>query len=168
MAQTVATVRGSGSSASNGGNATLFTQSGGNATRVILNQFNFSTPDGGAVYTASIKLNHSPTNGGNNAVGWWVASSSGNYMSSGQLCPNPNGTGPTECTTFNPGYVMFPVNAAFVNGGISYYTNSYNTYSYAPQNFWIGPGDSVTFSWSWASGTNGINYYYHFTTITES
>jgi hypothetical protein len=151
MAQTVATVRGSVS----GSSPTLFTQSGGNATRVILNQVFF------VIYSYSslnIKLRHVPTNGGTSTIGWWFS----NSANSGQLCPNPNGTGPLEYALNSTYNLMMPVNGAWVDDSIAASTNGSVT-SYAPQNFWIGPGDSIRLD-----TTGNTTCYYHFTTITES
>lgn len=189
MTQTIATVRGTGSGAGSGA-ATLFTQSDGNATRVIFNQF--------AAYSAtsnrgslSFTMNHVVSNGSTNTIGWF-RSSGDPGSTSFQLCPNPNGTSPTQTAPYGSG------GSTWINGGIigaagNYpgsstgggilvqvpltSTNNWAT-SYAPQNFWIGPGDSVVIRWAyggWYNPSSGdtvtptnIVYAYHFTTITES
>jgi hypothetical protein len=188
MPQTIATVRGTGSG-SNTGSATLFTQSGGNATRVIFNQFAAYSSNANAHSDLNFTMNHVVSNGSSNIIGWYKGL--GNGSSSFQLFPNPNSTGPGQTVPY-----INSVNSAFssnVNGGISgtggnYPGNShtvgielpvngssYRVCSYAPQNFWIGPNDSVVIRWVYGSYWNGdsyispnINYAYHFTTITET
>jgi hypothetical protein len=184
MAQTIATQRGTGSG-SQSGSATLFTQSGGNATRVIFNQF---AAYGDYPYRSFVKftMNHVVSNGSTNILGWYQAQ--GNDGTSFQLCPNPNGNNPV-------GMIGSDAAAMSQNGGLiggsnyAYPGNSYAVYlkspyvyagissvsSYAPQNFWIGAGDSVVINWAYGSYYSGGNafspniiYAYHFTTITES
>jgi hypothetical protein len=186
MAQTVALQRGTGTVGVNG-SATLFTQSGGISTRVILNQLAFYA--GGTWASPSMTLVHVVSNGSTNLIGWWRAPSG----SSGQLCPNPNGSGPTQSTmswnsasatalsaSANGGYLTgnsttYP-GSSFQPSIPALYTNYYsmNYGSYAPQNFWIGPSDSLLFrAYDYTldrdgGGGNGATYAYHFTTITES
>ena len=181
MAQTVATQRGTGSSASYLGSATLFTQSGGNATRVIFNQF-AATTSAGSVSYVYFTLNHIVSNGSSNVIGWYQ-SSSGSTFNSLQLCPNPNASNPTSTaqfsgtTSYSNNGILYGTSAAgaypgdYVVLGFNYSnTTNGNITSYAPQNFWIGSGDSVLIRWYWFQGGNypGVTYAYHFTTITES
>jgi hypothetical protein len=190
MAQTVATQRGTGSG-SQSGSATLFTQSGGNATRVIFNQFAAYAANSNYTGSLTFTMNHVVSNGSTNIIGWFRTGGSGNSSTSFQLFPNPNSTGPMETVPYinSNGYVY----SSNVNGGISGVVGSYpgssNTVgigvpvstgnftisSYAPQNFWIGPNDSVVIRWSYGQYYDGesyispnITYAYHFTTITES
>jgi hypothetical protein len=189
MAQTVALQRGTGTVGVNG-SATLFTQSGGISTRVILNQLAFYATSGYWL-TPTMTLVHVVSNGSTNVIGWWKPSGS---PGSGQLTPNPNGSGPTQTTSsLNPNnsYVHnTTANGGAMVGTYSAYPGSYSqpamfAYyfyssnndrgSYAPQNFWIGPSDSLlfraydyTYDQNGGSGGYGATYAYHFTTITES
>jgi len=190
MAQTVATQRGTGSG-SQSGSATLFTQSGGNATRVIFNQFAAYAANSNYTSSLTFTMNHVVSNGSTNIIGWYRTSAASS--TSFQLFPNPNSTGPMETVPYiNSNGQVYSSN---VNGGISgtvgNYPGSSNTVSigvpvntsnptfssYAPQNFWIGPDDSVVIRWAYGQYYDvfqggqfypNITYAYHFTTITES
>jgi hypothetical protein len=134
-------------------------------------------------------MNHVVSNGSTNTIGWFRAYGNPNSTSF-QLCPNPNGTSPTQTAPYGSGS-----NSTWINGGIIGATGNYPggsidsgilvplastnwATSYAPQNFWIGPGDSVVIRWAYGSWTDpltgeistpaNIVYAYHFTTITES
>ena len=190
MAQTVATQRGTGSSASYNGSATLFTQSGGNATRVVFNQLAAYTSTSETVDTVYFTMNHVVSNGSSNVIGWYRYYGSNGLGSIGslQLFPNPNGTSPTESIPFviNTSLYTYNIHGGMTSGptgnypGSSYSlfmagpTNPNSPYisSYVPQNFWIGSGDSIVIRWYWAWTASGyypgINYAYHFVTITES
>jgi hypothetical protein len=191
MAQTIATQRGTGSG-SQSGSATLFTQSGGNATRVIFNQFAAYAANSNYTNSVTFTMNHVVSNGSTNIIGWFKMG--GVASSSFQLFPNPNSTGPIEAvpvinsngsiysTNVNGGISgvigNYPGSSNNVNIGVPATTIGYPTFSsYAPQNFWIGPDDSVVIRWSYGSYYDSsqpqwyypnITYAYHFTTITES
>jgi len=170
MAQTIATQRGTGSLYN--GIATLFTQSGGNATRVIFNQLAFYS-NSSTMSSAIISIIHTVSNGSTNIIGWWRPNG-GVYA--GQICPNPNGTSPMQTTWNTNGYGNS--NGGLIQVNTLNYPGSFTVFaitgysdmgygSYAPQNFWIGPGDSVAIRFYDGNG-NGLNYAYHFVTITES
>jgi hypothetical protein len=189
MAQTVALQRGTGTVGVNG-SATLFTQSGGISTRVILNQLAFYA-SGGNWLTPTMTLVHVVSNGSTNVIGWWKPNS---LAGAGQFSPNPNGGGPTQTSSsFNPnnnyihnttanGGAMVATYGAYPGsysqpGMFPYYGVYYSGTdrgSYAPQNFWIGPSDSLLFraydNQYDQTGNSGLGatYAYHFTTITES
>jgi len=130
MAQTIATQRGTGSG-SQSGSATLFTQSGGNATRVIFNQFAAYAANSNYTGSLTFTMNHVVSNGSTNIIGWFRTGGSGNFSTSFQLFPNPNSTGPMETVPYvnSNGYVY----SSNVNGGIlgtiGNYPGSSNTVS---------------------------------------
>jgi hypothetical protein len=183
MAQTVALQRGTGSLGAPAStlSATLFTQSGGISTRVIFNQLAFYS-----TYTTlnspSILLVHVSSNGSSNLVGWWKPSGS---PTGGQLFPNPNGSGPTQTNSmYNTSTGASPTvtaNASAIANNSTYnypgvdavnttlyaYQNGAGS-SYALQNFWIGPSDSVVIRYWEGNQSSGLQYAYHFVTITES
>jgi hypothetical protein len=188
MAQTVATVRGSGSLPSGGGTATLFTQSGGSSTRVIFNQLAFYSQDYQYADNTSLNLSHVSSVGGATLIGYYRNSMSS--CSGFQLFPNPNSTGPLDFAqvvlgnTYSypysrNGYISTAANnqsysGSHFNSSFTIGSNINGTFSssYVPQNFWIGPGDSVSIRLNWNYIGNGYypsaSYIYHFTTITES
>jgi hypothetical protein len=170
MPQTIATQRGTGSATRNT-STTLFTQSGGNATRVIFNQLAFySSGASGSLSYPTISIVHTVSNGSTNIIGWYKGYGS---MAGGQICPNPNGTGPTQTNGTSNSNGGFMVNGNSYNypGSDSFYIQGGYTDisigSYAPQNFWISSGDSVSLRYQ-ESNPNTLNYAYHFVTITES
>lgn len=172
MAQTVATQRGTVSA---NGRTTLFTQSGGNSTRVILNQVVWYIDSVSAISGVTAHLSHVSSSGPVSIIGFYNDSNRGYNLSypSFQLMPNSNGTGPIQGGGYlGSGYTNGVIFSASGSGAdwigsrgansISIGMNG-NVYSYMPQNYWIGPGDSIAFTSSY-SATVG----YHFTTITES
>jgi hypothetical protein len=174
MAQTIATVRGT-ATAGNSSQTTLFTQSGGYSTRVILNQVTwYYNSSYTSVYA---NLLHISSSGPVTIIGFF-AITSGAGVSSGQLMPNPNGTSPTQSTgvsTTNASanaIVAFSASAGGNTwlGSLSPYSLVFGGnygYSYMPQNHWISPGDSIAFV-QYNGGTVSSQIGYHFTTITES
>ena len=189
MAQTVATIRGSGSLPSGGGAATLFTQSGGSSTRVIFNQLAFYSSNSQYADYTYLNLSHVSSVGGATLIGYYRSMGAG--CSGFQLFPNPNSTGPLDFAqvvlgnTYNYPYSRNGYISSGASNNQSYsgshFNSSFNigsningtfSSSYVPQNFWIGPGDSVSISLVWNYINAGFyppaNYIYHFTTITES
>jgi hypothetical protein len=189
MAQTVSTVRGSGSLGSGGGTATLFTQSGGSSTRVIFNQLAFYSQNSQYADNTSLNFNHVSSVGGSTLIGYYR--NTGSACSGFQLFPNPNSTGPLDFAqvvlgnTYSYPYSRNGYISSGASNNQSYSGSHFNSSftigsningsfsgSYVPQNFWIGPGDSVSISLVWNYINAGFypsaNYIYHFTTITES
>ena len=172
MPQIVATQRGTGSATKNT-ITTLFTQSGGNATRVIFNQLAFYSNGAiGSLNGPTISIVHTVSNGSTNIIGWYKGY--GSSATGGQICPNPNGTGPTQTNgTSNSNGGFMVNNNSFDYPGSASYFNIQGGYtdisigSYAPQNFWISSGDSVSLRYH-DGVPNTLNYAYHFVTITES
>jgi hypothetical protein len=188
MAQTIALQRGT-TTVSAGGNTvvTLFTQSGGTATRVIINQL--------IVYFTS-----GPPGVSGNGMNLYLTSSGGyssiigqmKYESSGSMwawqantgAPNNgfNGTSPgtsNAINSANPFTFQSTSAGDMITGTTSqtymqYSNTSFNAYCNFPANFYMGPSDALklkvrglyTSGKGTASGTANVGY--SFTTITES
>jgi hypothetical protein len=170
MAQTIATVRGT-TTANYNSQTTLFTQSGGNSTRVILNQLTWYYPSDPAT-NQRIHLLHVSSSGPITVIGYYL----GYIGLSGQMMPNPNGTSPTQSIGIGSSYGIANGVIAYNNnvanwvgsGQPSYWTLSTNGSSYMPQNYWIGPGDSIAVVQYNTPYGYSATVGYHFTTITES
>lgn len=160
MPQTIAMQRGTGTLPASGNtSATLFTQSGGSATRVITNGITFFA-SGGYSFMHLIVV---PLGGSGYIIGRYFA-----YVASGQFSVSPAGGlnivggGPYDVTTqisASAGNVAANYNPAAVSA-------SQGQPSSAPQTFWIGPGDEVKLR----ANNDGYaqTYSFSFTTITES
>lgn len=170
MAQTIAMVRGSGSLASGSADATLYTQSGGNATRVIFNGLSMKTSSGGTQWYTTICL--ISAGGSSSVLGWgrWYAgaaqfvpmamqantaySPGGNSSATASLptaWANQNNityTGDSQPDQISSGYPGLAL-----GGGM-------------PLNFWMGSGDSIRLRNY--NSSYSTNFGYSFTTITES
>lgn len=163
MAQTIAMQRGSGTlSASGNTSATLFLQSGGTATRVIINGIAWYSA-GGYSFMHLIVV---PSGGAPYIIGRFFQ-----YASDGQFTVSPyGGLGAVG----NASGISDHTIQLYKSGGNNYIANTApDTVTYspgqassAPQNFWIGPGDEVKLR----AGNGGYvqTYGYSFTTITES
>lgn len=169
MAQTIAMQRGV-VSCPNDGIVTLFTQSGGTSTRVIFNQltwfYNQTSANTNGVIT------YYNASGGSSIIGFLRNNQSSSQM---QFMTTDFGM-----LSYNNGSSTSPVFSSLGNNAGASYIGA-NTGSAAPQpntpsgaclsnmptNFWIGPSDSIKFTWYHAdSGTATVSY--SFTTITES
>jgi hypothetical protein len=186
MAQTVALQRGtttvSGTSTST---TTLFTQSGGTATRVIVNNLSFYSST-----NAQQGLNigfYNTSSGGQTSLVGYLYRPSANTCYSCQFLPYGSGspfTGVPPGGTTNI-YPSTPLLAGFTSnqdiGGTS--PGSINfTYPSAgnliingcPANFYMGPSDSLKIKATWyqiagkSVNYGTVNISYSFTTITES
>ena len=188
MAQTIAIQRGTTTVSANGNTTvTLFTQSGGTATRVILNQL--------LVYFSS-----GPPGVQNNGMNLYLTSSSGYSSVIGSMkfgsttsqwafqfpagAPNSgfNGTSAGTSNSINSSNPFIYQSGgsgdmlanATNNIQVQYSNSSYDAYSVIPANFYIGPGDALKLKVrglyasgkGTASGTANVGY--SFTTITES
>jgi hypothetical protein len=175
MPQTIATVRGTTSIPTNG-SATLYTQSGGLATRVILNFVSwFTTPDYGA---ANLSLTHVSAGGGSALIGFQHSVYTGINRSS-QLMPT-NAAAPAATNAMTNVGSNQPSQGWLVSSHPSYMGSSngnnisprfvsptLNSYNYMPTNYWIGPSDSIVVWWFTGEGPNAT-LAYSFTTITET
>lgn len=178
MAQTIALQRGTTSVTADGTIVTLFTQSGGTATRVILNQLSW--------YLNAIQNSGSPTaivlhtsSGGQTSVLGYYRRTNGS-MYSGQFLIggnnsawNSTGAASTGNISSNPAMTggsggMGNDQPSLEYSGTSTYTSS------MPSTFYIGPGDSIKIKIYSSAGTGKSFVYrtanigYSFTTITES
>jgi hypothetical protein len=182
MPQTVALQRGTTTTTSNNAWVNLFTQSGGIATRVIINGLYITAGAGPGTYqTMLLSIN---SNSGGVYLPVAFKSSSTSYAPSTMFFLPGNTASPsagaqtssTSATASNqsiltastsngsplPGdmYVIGPTQANNMSSQTS-------QFEFCPQNFWIGPNDSVSF----ACRSPNINTYtvvFSFTTITES
>jgi hypothetical protein len=180
MAQTIAMQRGSTSATFDNTRYTLFTQSGGNATRVIINAITvwsgggFGTPaammlqvlnsgtsvylpiamksGGGAVSPSAMTF--IPETVGVNAG---AVRTSTTETLSGQTLWFPGGSGWPSASDAN--LVGAASNVSQSNGQFAF--------EYCPKNFWIGPGDSVILQVKGSSNPSGTMGW-SFTTITET
>jgi hypothetical protein len=158
MAQTVAVQRGT-TTASSQSRTTLFTQSGGISTRVILNQvaWYFSSGPGN---NQQHQLLHVSSSGPVTLIGYYNSGQLGGI--SGQMMPNSDAS-----LNANSGMLYGVGGTANWPGSDFVSVNSGYGQSYMPQNYWIGPGDSIAFLQYNNSGYSAT-VGYHFTTITES
>jgi hypothetical protein len=181
MAQTVALQRGTGTLSTTGTTSvTLFTQSGGLATRVIFNQLTWYLNAGtsSAGMTAILCLNSS--GGQSSVIALYRANSStmwgGNFVNKNNGNPMPrsiyNGSGMVMSTSSM--YQQSAAQAIGTNAGTVTINQGSSYIDTMPTNFWIGPSDALTFKMSAnnpaGKGTSPLTctYSYSFTTITES
>lgn len=190
MAQTVALQRGTTTVSGNNGSATLFTQSGGTATRVILNNLSFysATPCYSGMYitlglvqsggqssiigqirdaqTGALGRYSTQffTTGNNQAQGMQFQSQgiTGTFFNSQTLLTGSTSNTDIGATNQSSTFLAVPL------------TSNYQKFSFCPQNFYMGPSDSLIVKTSWynISGKSvvyaTVNTSYSFTTITES
>lgn len=188
MTQTVGLQRGTTTVTPNGNNTvTLFTQSGGTATRVIPSQLCFyATSSANSANQIMVRLT---TSGGQTSIIGVarISSAGGFYAWQFTITGSPNnnfvGTGGLS------GYGSFlnsnvNLSQASTVGDMGSATPSSIALNYSdsgtqrniflPSNFWMGPGDSISIKpfWQNVSGKSvsypTLNISYSFVTITES
>ena len=170
MPQTVAMVRGTTVIAPYTP-TTIYTQSGGIATRVIINMIAAYGTSG--LSSPYFDLYYTSSSGGNSVIGYFKSNAS---MTSIQLMPANNGFGPIQVGG-NSGSVPM-TGAGGGNVGTVYpgtispfswnvYHGSDNRMSYCPSNLWMGPSDTLGIA---CVDNNSANFQFawSFTTITES
>lgn len=190
MAQTVALQRGSTSVTANGTSyADLFTQSGGIATRVILNGISCFTQGGGTDYQLFAALLVKSAGSTTNVHTIGMKSLGAATVAQFDFSPcdgvegNFTGYSPTSTQAFsNKGAVNGQTYSATTFGGSTYGVNSVLfsggganntlgsnqlTYYAVPRDFWIGPSDVVCVKMV-GGNTRTFTVAYTFTTITES
>lgn len=184
MAQTIALQRGTATVLSNGSSiTTLFTQSGGTATRVIMNQLIFTSSNewgNGYLSDKGIGIYHESSGGKTSLLG--IIRDNVDNMKEWQF--------PVAHNTFNFWQPLStstltgasPIIFTDAGGGIVattppttriYYTGNTSQirYSAMPPQFYIGPGDSIKVK---AQGRDSgsqpttVTVGYSFTTITEA
>jgi hypothetical protein len=171
MPQTVALQRGSGT-LNSGSFATLFTQSGGLATRVIVSQLVFYVGASGPVDSPQLILSHLSSNGTASVIGYAQAFASDTNLRQGQLMPSSGENGLKNASFSNSvalnGYAR-GTSADWLGAsqGFNMDLNDSSRRSFVPQNFWIGPSDSVRINWNEGS-SKVVTYGFTFVTVTES
>jgi hypothetical protein len=167
MAQTIAMQRGTGTT-SGSASATLFTQSGGLATRVIVNGIILKVASTGTQYWTTINVVSSGAGSIMIAAASWY--SAGNQFTPLSTMANVaysagGATGPQPRLNLN--YDNNQVNNQYVGDTSPNQVGQVNTGigqgGAIPLNFWIGPGDSILMR-----NTTSCTYAFSFTTITES
>lgn len=184
MAQTIAAQRGTTTVTGNGStSATLFTQSTGTATRVILNCVSTKHDEVTSDFlTMTLLINVNGT--GNLAI---VAQKQSSTSTNGRyglaMMPGSN-LHPVTTTTYNTNpyvdrWVQAQVGVKEYLGTTSYYRSSWygpngiNNQGYltswdnVPSQFWMNSGDSLILKY-YNSLSNTVDILYSFTTITES
>jgi len=169
MAQTVAVQRGVGGALSANTTGTLFTQSGGNGTRVIAQQLLIGR-NSSQLSSPRLTILYTPSGGYPSLIGYLKADTGSFYQWQVGPASNTGGVftniGNSTGTSFSDSLIgttnvsgwagTVELNAYNASGG------SYN--SYMPQQFWIGPSDSISIRCS-----QPLEFYaWSFTTITES
>jgi hypothetical protein len=166
MAQTIAMQRGTSTVASNA-TTTLWTQSGGTATRVIFNgmafknsntnvfsyYFIYVVPSGGAPYVIQRGLT--------DRAAWQISPSYDGYG----ILSNTNQFGNMALFRLNTAST-YPADSTSPNG-VLYIPDGNNNNTGIPLNFWIGPSDVIKVTYAHDSG-NTATFGWSFTTITES
>jgi hypothetical protein len=182
MAQTIAMQRGTTTITANGtGPTTLFTQSGGTATRVIIN--GIAGYSGGSSSYWCMML--SVTNSGTSvnlpvafkSTGGFTGSIGGCFFLSGLGAASNGGAQYSGAATTASAAVLgnyantWPRSGdpiiAGANGSLVVSGSQAAVYEYCPQNFWIGPGDQVCLGLYNSAGSS-VNVAFNFTTVTES
>jgi len=181
MAQTIAMQRGTTTvTPDDATSVTLFTQSGGTATRVILNQLGFyfsSTPASGTVHAVVL---HTVSGGQTFMLGILRdPDRRRSYQFPPGAFTNNAFTGSATQTAASSSAVWsnFPILSGTGSAGVGssdasgvildYTTGTSAKYSMMPSNFYIGPSDSISMK-ILATGPTTANISYSFTTITES
>ena len=183
MAQTIAVQRGTTSVTADGvSRVTLFTQSSGTATRVILVGLSMNMPSGTGIRIAmSLTVN---VNGTGNYLP--IALISGNNGTSGRyLNMFPNAASNSSGSTFAPASAHSNSSTIMStnDGGNALTANVANTQialpgnvtnngssdpiNYVPSQFWMANNDSVSLL-CYATSGYSANIIYHFVTVTES
>jgi len=184
MAQTIALQRGTTTVTSNGtSSATLFTQSGGTATRVILNQLGVyysSEPNEGSAF---VVVYHNISGGQSLMLGLMRDTDRrrSNQFVPGASSENPflgsaTQTGTTTAVALNRAPTIGSSGTTGVGSSnanavaIDYSSAATPRYASMPSNFYMGPGDSLSLKTYAILDGNPVtaNITYSFTTITES
>lgn len=166
MAQTIAMQRGT-STVAHTAQTTLFTQSGGLATRVIFNGLAGHNP---AQTSSQVVISVQPSGGAPYVLGYGVSA-----YADWEFKPNTNTYGVVASgTSLWPDSFLYLSNTASTyvadqNGStLNVVGPSTSNYGFGiPQNFWIGPGDAVRMRF-WQQAGNTCTFGWSFTTITES
>lgn len=183
MAQTIAAQRGTTTVTTNGQtSATLFTQSTGTATRVILNSVSFKVPNGGTGPKMSLCVDLNNT-GNETCVAFIAGCNTGSAIQGLTMFPNssiaPIQTTTTSAATYADRWVLgMQDNANFGTKITNVYSGlgpngsaqSANNISVdlVPSQFWMNSGDVLKIRVFHAGSSETATITYSFTTITES
>lgn len=186
MAQTIAAQRGTTTNPSDGSTmTTLFTQSSGIATRVILNGVSWTTTSGGSTINRMALLINVNGTGVYNLVAVKATSNAGRTAYGMNMMPDSRSSAPVTTTGSSAGqypdrWVMYSTFAGNYlgtnlaggrweqsgpNGGFA----GMNDFAVdiVPSQFWMNSGDSLTLL-TWNNNGYTASVVYSFTTITES
>lgn len=185
MAQTIVAQRGSTTVTTNGQTSvTLFTQSSGIATRVILNSVSWGAANGGMNPRMSLMININGTGnetcvailGGTNASG-------GNGQTMFPNCsPFPMNNTTAVANAYIDRWIVASLGGSstmigknLTNGYWLFYgpngsdqSSQFANIEFVPSQFWMNSGDSLVFRCYKSGSAETANVYYSFTTITES
>lgn len=177
MTQTVALQRGSTSFSGGGTLTTLFTLSGGTATRVILNSFVIRVTNSSAAwYGGNFVLLWSPSGGTPMPIGAAVNNYGGISAQGLAMLPNslPVTTFNNSSNSFGYNVPTYPQYSSSFGTSPMQMQQRFNFFQFLPTQVWGGPSDSLQFNSSaqyntgksavYASGT----IYWDCVTITES
>ena len=180
MAQTIAMQRGSTSATFNSTRYTLFTQSGGNATRVIINAITVWSGSGfggwgnmmlqvlnsgTSVYLPiAIKMSGAAINP---SAMTFIPETVG--ISGGAQQASSTATLTSQTLWYPDGSDWPNTNGMTIQGAVSNASssNGNSNFEFCPRNFWIGSGDSVILQVKGSSNPSGTMGW-SFTTITET
>lgn len=181
MAQTIGMSRGNSSVYGNGSSLTPFyTQSGGSATRVIVNALAGWGQQTQYNYPGTLALVYTPSGGSAVILGWATR-----YGYAGNVQFMSAGSGPSGGISGNSSSNS-PLQGVIAGGGNSAPGNSVigsntsfnwgsSSFSWHPQNLWMGPGDSLGMKAYWYAGGGKwggnpvtVSFTWSLTTITES
>lgn len=182
MAQTIAAQKGNGTVASNGTTAlTLFTQSTGIATRVILNSVSFTCPTGLSNPTMSLVIN---VNGTGNRVPVAIIGIAGLGLNlfGAAMFPSQQSEKSTmslgTSDAFHTNHIILGsgkasqtigtevnANALRMGGNEVNYEVTQNSFQIVPSQFWMNAGDVLEYR---CFGSDTATVTWSFTTITES
>lgn len=176
MPQTISVVKGTvacnwTSNAITAPQQTIFTQSTGISTRVIINSLELQSTQYGVAALQFFLVNG--TTGFASLMG--ILQTGGRPSSNFALLQQPGITGNSYGTTqassagfvFQENYTVRTSLSTSIPESVQYWPPASGAQAgYLPTNFWIPNGDSLTVRGYWGGGTG--NCYYNFTLITES
>jgi hypothetical protein len=181
MPQTVAMQRGTVSGSASGGWITLFTQSGGIATRVIPVNFTHWFSQSANNNTAYFQLAIASSTGGGQIISSMNSTSSGNMNSFQITCTTNNAQDivsvGTTAASKSIRWIGGGAGASPYNASISAVQNQYGSTGQSANaigQFFMGPGDSLqyrvtgVFNQGKGTATCTSNAHYSFVTVTES
>ena len=186
MAQTVAAQRGTTTVTTNGQTATtIFTQSSGTATRVILNSISWRSLNGGISnrMALTVDVNNS---GNETCVAFIHTADCGSAGQGLTMFPNsslfPISSTTTSAATYADGWIINAKDNYYlgtkINSNNMYFlsgpngsgqSNAYSfNFNFVPSQFWMNSGDVLKLRVFHGGTSETANVVYSFTTVTES